>query len=187
MIFRPVSPQSPIGPPITNRPVGLTRTRGAACARRTAPREHGLDHVLPQVVLDQRLGAVAVLGRDQQLLDLDRAAVDVAHGHLRLPVRAQVRQDLGACARPRAAWRACARARSAAASAPRSRSTRTRTSSPGRRRRRRRARRRRRVGARLPRAVDALGDVGRLLVDRVDHRARVVVEAVLGVRVADLA
>ncbi len=25
MIFRPVNPQSPIGPPITNRPVGLTK------------------------------------------------------------------------------------------------------------------------------------------------------------------
>ena len=43
------------------------------------------------------------------------------------------------------------------------------------------------VGARLERLVDALGDVGRLLVDRVDHRARVGREAEVGVGVADLA
>jgi hypothetical protein len=34
--------------------------------------------VLPEVVLDQRLGALGVLGGDQQLLDLDRLAVLVA-------------------------------------------------------------------------------------------------------------
>ena len=39
----------------------------------------------------------------------------------------------------------------------------------------------------LVRRVDALRDVGRLLVDRDDHAARVGVEAVLGARVADLA
>ena len=44
-----------------------------------------------------------------------------------------------------------------------------------------------RVGARLERLVDALGDVGRLLVDRVDHRAGVGREAEVGVGVADLA
>ena len=42
-----------------------------------------------------------------------------------------------------------------------------------------------RVGARLVRLVDALRDVGRLLVDRGDDRARVAVEAVRGVVVAD--
>ncbi len=41
------------------------------------------------------------------------------------------------------------------------------------------------IVARLVGGVDALGDVGRLLVDRVDHRAGVAVEAVGGVVVAD--
>src|SRR5215218_691061 len=41
------------------------------------------------------------------------------------------------------------------------------------------------AGAELERLVDALGDVGRLLVDRRDHRARVTVESVRRVRVAD--
>ena len=44
-----------------------------------------------------------------------------------------------------------------------------------------------RVGARLVRLVDALGDVGRLLVDRVDDGAGVGGEAEVGVGVADLA
>ena len=42
-----------------------------------------------------------------------------------------------------------------------------------------------RVVARLVGRVDALGDVRGLLVDRVDHRAGVAVEAVVGVVVAD--
>ena len=43
------------------------------------------------------------------------------------------------------------------------------------------------VGARLIGLVDALGDVRRLLVDRVEHRAGVGREAEVGVGVADLA
>ena len=43
------------------------------------------------------------------------------------------------------------------------------------------------VVLRLVRGVDALGDVGRLLVDRDDHAAGLGVEAVLGAVVADLA
>src|SRR6185437_772886 len=51
-------------------------------------RQHGRDDVLPQVGLDLRLGvdAVGVLGRDQELLDRDRAAVPVADGDLGLAV-----------------------------------------------------------------------------------------------------
>ena len=41
------------------------------------------------------------------------------------------------------------------------------------------------VGPRLVGLVDALRDIGRLLVDRVDDRARVAIEAVVGVVVAD--
>ncbi len=55
--------------------------------------QHRLDHVLPQVRLDQRLAVDAgrVLRRDQDLHDLDRLAVLVTHGDLRLAVGAQVR------------------------------------------------------------------------------------------------
>ena len=70
MILRPVSPQSPIGPPITKRPVGLTRKLLHQLAlvvelgRRDRPQ-----HVLEQVGLGQALGvdAVGVLGGDQDL------------------------------------------------------------------------------------------------------------------------
>src|SRR5215211_2504287 len=58
-------------------------------------RPERLDDVLPQVLRDQRLRALAVLRRDQQLLDLHRAAVEVADGHLGLAVGAQVGHDLG--------------------------------------------------------------------------------------------
>ena len=147
----------------------------------------GLDDVLPQVLLEQRLGAVAVLGRDQDLLDLDGAAVDIAHGHLRLPVRTEIGQDLGT-----------AHVREPLGQLVRERD-RQRHQLLGLVRRVPEhhpliagagevelvAVRRVSVGARLVRLIHALGDVGRLLVDRVDHRARVVVEAELGVRVAD--
>jgi hypothetical protein len=143
--------------------------------------------VLPQVVGDQRLGALAVLGGDQQLLDLDRAAVAVADRHLRLAVRPQVRHDVGL----------------AHVGQPLGELVRQRD------RQRHQLRRLvgrvaehhalvagagevecivvRRVRARLVRRVDALRDVGRLLVDGVEDRARVGAEAQVGVDVADLA
>ena len=58
-------------------------------------RQDRLDDVLPEVVRDQRLRALLVLRRDQELLDLDRLAVAVAHRDLRLAVRAQVVDGLG--------------------------------------------------------------------------------------------
>ena len=143
--------------------------------------------MLDQVGLDQRLGVdpVGVLGGDQDLLDLHRAAVLVADRHLRLAVGAQVRQHL-----------ALAHLRQALGELVRERDR----------------QRHQLVGlvggvaehhalvagarhvqlvlvggivARLIGGVDALGDVRRLLVDRVDHRAGVAVEAVRGVVVAD--
>ena len=63
--------------------------------------------MLDQVGLDQRLGvdAVAVLRRDEDALDLDRALVAVlvdlvADRHLRLAVGPQVREDRRPCAPP---------------------------------------------------------------------------------------
>ena len=130
----------------------------------------GCDHVLPEVGADQRVGvdAVLVLGRDQDLLDLDRAAVLVADRDLGLAVGPQVGDDLVACGPRRAGARAGGRARSAAASAPASRWTRSRTSSPGRRRPATSSSSSSPAVRVLERVVDALGDVGRLLVDRVD-------------------
>ena len=57
----------------------------------------GLHHVLEEVRVDDALqvGALGVLGGEHDLDDLDRLAVLVAHRDLGLPVRAQVRQDLG--------------------------------------------------------------------------------------------
>ncbi len=143
------------------------------------------DHVLPEVVRDQRLGALTVLGGDQHLLDLDRLAVAVADRDLGLAVRAQIVQravlaDLGQA-----------------------------LGQPVRERDRERHQLLGLVGrvaehhplvaragdvefivvglvrAMLERLVDALGDVRRLLVDRVDDRAGVGREAEVRVGVAD--
>ena len=150
-------------------------------------RQDRLDDVLPEVVGQQRLGAVAVLGRDQELLDLDGLAVQVAHRDLGLAVGAQVGDDLGLAHVGQALGQLV-----------------------GQRDRQRHQLRRLvggvaehhplvtragdvecivvgGVGARLVGLVHALGDVGRLLVDRVDDRARVGAEAEVGVGVADLA
>ena len=154
-------------------------------------RQDRVQDVLDQVRLDQRLGVepVAVLRRDEDALDLDRplaaVLVDlVANRHLRLPVRPQVREHVGLAhlGEPLAdAVREHDRQRHqlvglagrvaehhplvAGADAVE------------------------RVGVavlRLERVVDALRDVGRLLVDRDDDAARLGVEAVLRARVADV-
>ncbi len=150
-------------------------------------RQDRLDDVLPEVVLDHALGTLTVLRGDQQLLDPDRPAVDVAHRDLRLAVRAQVvevaglahvGQALGELVRQRDRQRhqllglvggvpehhpLVARARNIELVVVVG------------------------VGARLVGLVDALGDVRRLLVDRVQDGARVRREAEVGVDVADLA
>ena len=150
-------------------------------------RQDRLDDVLPQVLGDQRLGALAVLGGDQQLLDLDRAAVEVADRDLRLAVGAQVRHDLGLAHVGEALGELVRErdrqrhqlvrlvARVAEHHALVTRAGDVELIVVGG------------VGARLVGGVDALGDVGRLLVDRVEHRARVGGEAEVGVGVADLA
>ena len=133
-----------------------------------------------------------MLRRDEHALDLDRPApavlVDlVADRHLRLPVRAQVRQDVPSLRTSRKPARELV----------------------GEHDRQRHQLRRlvgrvaehqplvagadaverivvARVVLHLERGVDALRDVGRLLVERDDHAAGLGVEAVLGARVADL-
>ena len=80
-------------------------------------RKDRVEDVLDHVGLDERVRveAVAVLGRDEDALDLDRplgpVLVDlVADGHLRLAVRAQVREDVWPSAPRRAGGRSGARA-----------------------------------------------------------------------------
>jgi hypothetical protein len=152
-------------------------------------RQHRVHDVLPQVRLDQRLGvhAVLVLRRDQHALDLDRAAVLVANRDLRLAVRPQVGHQLGA-ADLGEAMSELVRERD------RHRHELLRLT-------RRVAEHHalvagachvelvvvRRVGAGLVGLVHALRDVGRLLVDRGDDGARIAVEPVPALGVADLA
>ena len=152
-------------------------------------RQHRMHHVLPEVRLDQRLRvhALLVLGRDEHALDLDRAAVLVAHGHLRLAVRPQVRDQLGAAhlgepvrqlVRERdrhrhellRLTRGVAEHHALVAGAGHVELVVVRG-----------------VGAGLVCRVHALRDVGRLLVDGRDHGAAVAVEAVATAAVADLA
>ena len=143
------------------------------------------DHVLPQVLANVGLRALFVLGRDQQLLDADRPAVDIADADLGLAVGAQIGQclvlaDLGqAPGQPvgqgdRQRHQLRGLVGGVAEHHPL-------VAGPGQ------------IelvvaagaGAGLKRLVDALGDVRRLLVDRVDDRAGLVVKAHVGVRVAD--
>ena len=127
--------------------------------------------MLPQVVGDQCLGAFGVLGRDQQLFDLDRLAVLVADADLGLAIGTQVVERAGLANR------------------------RELLREPVRKRDRQRHQCLRlvggvaehhsliagagdvelvlvaSVGARLIGLVHALCDIRRLLVDRVEHRA----------------
>ena len=169
MILRPVRPQSPCGPPMTKRPVGLMKY--LVFASSSSRRHDRLDHLL-QDVLAQRLDLdqVAVLRRDDHRLDADRLAALVLDRDLALAVGAQVVDQplaphLGQP--PRQLVRQHDRQRHqllglAAGVAEHQALV---------------------AGAAR---VDAHRDVGRLLVDRRDHRAGLVVEAVLGARVADV-
>ena len=146
-----------------------------------------LNDVLPEVVRDHRFGALAVLRGDQELLDLDRPAVDVAHADLGLAVGAQVveraglshrGEPLGEAVRQRDRQRH-QRVRLVAGVAEHhplvTRAGHVELVVVGG------------VGARLVGDVHALGDVRRLLVDRVQDRAGVGREAEVPVGVADLA
>jgi hypothetical protein len=104
MILRPVRPVSPIGPPVTKRPVGLTSTKPGileSLVRAQRPLNDRAQHVLDDVLADPRLivHVRVVLGRDQQALDGQRhepaALLAVADGHLGLAVRPQVVDNSG--------------------------------------------------------------------------------------------
>ena len=188
MILRPVRP-GVADRPADHEPARRVHEEVLAQLARVVEilRQHRLDDVLPQVLGDQRLRALLVLRGDQQLLDLDRAPVAVAHRDLRLAVRPQVRHDLGLAhvgqpvrelvrQRDRQRHQLVGLVRRVAEHHPLvARAGDVEPIVVGR------------LDARLIRLIDALRDVGRLLVDRVDHRARIRAEPEIGVVVADLA
>ena len=175
MILRPVKPQSPCGPPITKRPVGFTRNLmsplmssagsvGLMTSSITASRS------VPQIDVRRMLRG------QHDGVDRMRLAVDITHGDLRLRIRTQPGQT---------------------AVAAQIRLTLDQTVRQVDRQRHQFRRFVARVaehqalvaGALIEvvvvRAVHALGDVRRLLVVRDEHRAAAVVDAVVGVVVAD--
>ena len=144
------------------------------------------DDVLPEVGEDLVAGRVlGVLGGDQELLDRRRDAVDIPHRHLRLAVRAQVvqravvadrRELLGELVRERDRQRHELRrlvGRVAEHHALVARAGEIELVVVGH------------AALTLVGLVDALRDVRRLLVDRVEHGARIGGEPELGVDVAD--
>ncbi len=168
MILRPVRPQSPWGPPTTKRPVGLMKY--LVLESRRLDGITGMDDLLEDVLADGLdLHQARVLGGDDDGLDARGARAVVLDGDLALPVRAQVVEDLFLphLAQPlRELVREHDRQRhqlfGLVAGVPEHQAL-----VPG------------------PAGVDAHGDVRRLLVDGGDDRAGLVVEAVLGARVAD--
>ena len=190
MILRPVRPASPTGPPMTKRPVGLTRKFVAQLARR----RRGRSGRTGSTTCSQRSSGISdsapsrVLGGDQQLLDLRPGG---RRGSGRRPGSCR----RGAGRRATSALRTSASRLASLCASEIGSGISSGVSS------RRVAEHHAlvagagdvelvvvgRVGARLVGGVDALGDVGRLLVDRVDDRAGVGGEAEVGVGVADLA
>ena len=97
MILRPVRPVSPIGPPMTKRPVGLMWYLVSASSMLAG--NHGLDHVLQnfraQLVVAHGLG---VLGRNHHRIHADRLAVLVVfHCDLGFAVGPEVRTECRSC------------------------------------------------------------------------------------------
>ena len=148
--------------------------------------EHGFDDMLDHVGIDlSLLDIIGMLCRDEYLLDGDRLVIDIAYRHLRLAVRSQVFErailahlgetlgqamreidghghELGGFVAGKPEHHALV------ASAEDVELVRA-------------------VFLELGTRIDALGDVGALLVYRVDDTAGVAVKAELGARVADLA
>ena len=89
MILRPVSPASPIGPPTTKRPVGLTKY--LVFWRPAVRGKYRPDDMLQHVGADLLLGDIrGVLGGDDHRIHAHRLAVFVLHRHLALAVGAQI-------------------------------------------------------------------------------------------------
>ena len=183
MILRPVRPASPIGPPVTKRPVGLTCMTGSVSrsSRRDRRQDDRLDDLRAEPLgADVRV----VLGRHDDGPDPLRDAALVLDRDLGLAVGPEVRQlaglaDLGQPARHPVGERDRQRHQLGrlAAGEPEHHPLVAGAE----------LERRRGVVADLERGIDALGDVGRLLLDRDERAAGQVVEAVVGPGVADVA
>ena len=74
MIFRPVSPVSAFGPPISNRPVGFTSTRRRSVVEVGELAEDRVDDLRLDVGAQERLDVdlLAVLRADQDRVDAGR-------------------------------------------------------------------------------------------------------------------
>ncbi len=169
MILRPVRPQSPCGPPVTKRPVGLMKY--FVFSSSSSAGTTGLDHLLEDVLAHGLDGnEAAVLGGDDDGVHAHRPVALVLDRDLALAVGPQVvdealaadlRQAAGQLVRQHDRQRhqlgrlaaGVAEHQALVAGAP---------------------------------GVDTHRDVRRLLVDRGDDRAGLVVEAVLGAGVADV-
>ncbi len=188
MILRPVRPVSAFGPPISKRPVGLTRMRASAGVELRELREHGVDDLGPRCrapgasrrrpprgaareirTVSTRTGLpssysiVTCVLPSGRRYGIDARLADVGQPP-RQPVRHRDRhrhQLVGLVAGEADHHALVARAR------------------------RRRDRRRLPVAV-LERVVDPERDVGRLLLDRDDHAAGLAVDPERGVRVADV-
>ena len=174
---------------IAHRPAHDEAARGIDEDLRVAPGdahgvEHRRDHMGAQVGLDDGhvLDLGIVLRGDDQSRDLGGDAVVVAHGHLRLPVGAQIRQR-AVLAHLRQALGEPVRE----VDGHRHEHVRLVGGEPEHDALVARADTVEVVGIGARRSVDALRDVGALLVDHVDDAAGIAVEAVLRAVVADAA
>src|SRR6266849_2715069 len=87
MILRPVRPQSPTGPPMTNRPVGLIWY--LVCLSIHLPGSTGFKI---SSMTASRNCLVLMLSRQDHRFQPHRLVVFVAQGHFALVVRTQARQ-----------------------------------------------------------------------------------------------
>jgi hypothetical protein len=94
MILRPVSPQSPTGPPMTKEPVGLMWNLVPLWIQSGGHdgQDDVLHHRLAQVLV---VHVGVVLGGQHHRLHPDHLIVGVAQGDLALGIRAQPGQDVG--------------------------------------------------------------------------------------------
>ena len=93
MILRPVRPASPIGPPVTNRPVGLTSSRTPEVSRsRPASTGSTTNLRISGASWPSRSTSSACWRAHDDRVEADGRGAVVADGHLGLAVRAQVGQ-----------------------------------------------------------------------------------------------
>ncbi len=96
MILRPVRPASPIGPPTTNRPVGLTSSRTSETSRPRSPISGPTTcSRMSGASMRVQVDVGGVLGGDDDRVEPDGLVAVVLDGDLGLAVRAQVGQHAG--------------------------------------------------------------------------------------------